>query len=222
MPRLGPIRAVGSVTATGSGTPAGRADVPRNPAMTPQHTTRCPDLSLSEVDPGRLRLLWPHASAASAGGPAAVCCPEVVDLAPADFADSLRHQLAAPLDPQPDLGVDDDDAPITLADLLAHPAPPAEPLRRVKDWAKPHMGEHGGELPREVAGVLYFAAVAADRVRGSGRVSELSNDQVAAGAAWALRLPWLDAGAAELFRAAIAKLRPSTPRADPSEPKPIG
>ena len=127
------------------------------------------------------------------------------------MAEGLRLQLAAPLgppvaDPDAGSGRDGGGGPCTYADLFAHAAPPTDVLRRVKDWAKPQMARHDAELPREVAGVIYFAAIVADRVRGTGTISELTDDRVRQGAKWALRLPWLDPGLADLFREAVAAL----------------
>lgn len=166
---------------------------------------------LSTIDPGRLSRLWsavvPPGSDGVGGraphevaGPGAVAC----DLLPSDLAEILRHQLAALLDPPASFGPDGD-APITYGELLAVPAPPIAVLRRVKDWAKPMMSRDDGELPREVAGVLYFAAVAAARVRGAGPISDLPDERLRKGATWALRLPWFeDSGLVVLFHEAVA------------------
>jgi hypothetical protein len=145
------------------------------------------DLDLSGFDPTRLSRLW---SSAVSTAPA---------WEPAELAEALQLQLGLRVGRPP--AADDFDG--TYRQLLVDPHPPMAALRRVKDWAKPMMSRDDGELPREVAGVLYFAAVAADRLRGSGSVSELPDERVRRGATWALRLPWLaEPMLTELFRAA--------------------
>jgi len=149
------------------------------------------------VDAARLSRLWPGAGLDLAGA-----------WRPGDAADALRHQLAAPLDAAAPAGPAGP-PPRTYADLLMRDTdPPAEQLRRVKDWAKPFMSRDDGEVPREVAGVLYFAAILAARLRRQ-RISGLPDDRLRQAALWALRLPWLDPGLAVVFQGAAALLGPT-------------
>src|SRR5688572_27287258 len=99
-----------------------------------------PDLSHAGVN--SLSQLWPGAGLGTSG-----------EWRPSDLGDVLRHQLAATLD----LGHADGCAsPRTYGDVLLRDAPPSvEALIRVKEWAKPFMSRDDGDVPREVAGVLY-------------------------------------------------------------------
>ena len=128
---------------------------------------------------------------------------------PDELGAVLRHQLGAILDVGPSQEPAVNKKPATYADLLLRDAaPPLEILRGVKDWAKPFTFRADGDLPREVAGVLYYAAILAARLRADARISELDDALLARAARWALRLPWLDASLAQLFRDALAALGP--------------
>jgi hypothetical protein len=185
---------------------------------------------LSSADAGRLSRLWPRPGGGDDGageGSSALGGAGVVpesDLPPEswgeqDLAAVLRHQLAAPLR---EAGAKPRGEIVTLGDLLTHPAPPEDLLRRVKKWAKagmPEDAEAGGfPLPREVAGVLYFAAVAAALVRGGQPIARLEGPGVIKGARWALARRWLDEATASLFREALAGLEPRP--AGPVDPVP--
>src|SRR6185437_13333535 len=98
----------------------------------------------------------------------------------------------------------------TLAALLSDPAPPVEALRRVKEWAKPAMQGYADDLPREVAGVIYFAAIHAALARAGERITHLTDASLRKGARWALRRPWLDPECAGVFREALAHLGSGT------------
>jgi hypothetical protein len=122
----------------------------------------------------------------------------------------LRHQLASLAPAAPGTR-----AAQTFREILLtnRPAPEALPaLRQIKDWAKPQMSCYDGEVPREVAGVIYFAAILSARARFGERLSELGDDRLRAAAAWAQRQPWLDDDdddndeLRELFRQAEASL----------------
>lgn len=80
-------------------------------------------------------------------------------------------------------------------------------LRRVKEWAKPQMARNDGEVPREVAGVIYFAAILRARLRFMERLSKLDDGRLRDAATWAQRQPWLDDELRELFRQAESKLK---------------
>ena len=186
--------------------------------------------SLSHIDPERLSRLWPQAGLSRAGHgigspaahPVSPAQPEpvVVRWEPAELGDVLRHQLAASLE----FGEDAEEhdlrftaaaqagaAPAprraaTLAALLSDPSPQVEALRRVKDWAKPAMQGYSDDLPREVAGVIYFAAIHAALARGGERITHLPDGSLRKGARWALRRPWLDPVCAAVLRDGLAHL----------------
>jgi len=126
---------------------------------------------------------------------------------PDELGAVLRHQLGATLDVGPSQEPAVNKKPATYADLLLRDAaPPLEILRGVKDWAKPFTFRDDGDLPREVAGVLYYAAILAARLRLGQRISELEDALLAKAARWALRLPWLDAAMTPLFTEALTSL----------------
>ena len=148
---------------------------------------------LSRVSADRLAALWPHAAHAPS-----------LDWNPSEFGDVLRHQLRAPLAAA---------APgqRTVADLLYREAAPSvEELRQLKEWAKSHMARDDGDIPREVAGVIYFAAIVRARMiagqnatGGDHRISELDNVRLRAGVDWALGQPWLDRHIADVLRSGL-------------------
>jgi hypothetical protein len=183
--------------------------------------------SLSNVDPERLSRLWPQAGPPRARNgnpvahPAHASQPEPADVQwePAELEDVLRHQLAAPFE----FGEADDGDALrftatapgappaprrgsTLAALLSDPSPQIEALRRAKEWAKPAMHGHADDLPREVAGVIYFAAIHAALSRGGERITHLTDGALRKGARWALRRPWLDPLCAAVFGEGLAHL----------------
>ena len=149
---------------------------------------------VSHADATRLRKLWPGND---------VDAP----WRPDELGDVLRHQLAAALDVRASDVAVANEMRSTYADLLLRDASPSlELLRGVKEWAKRFTFRDDGELPREVAGVLYYAAILAARLRLGERISELEDALLARAARWALRLPWLDPSMTPLFTQALASL----------------
>ena len=162
------------------------------PKMMPEPSGQLADVS--GADATRLRKIWPGNN---------------LDMPwrPHELGDVLSHQLAAELDIAPSAGPAGTLGRATYADLLLRDAaPPLGVLRGVKDWAKPFTFCDDGELPREVAGVLYYAAILAARLRLGKRISEQEDALLARAARWALRLPWLDASMTPLFTEAVASL----------------
>ena len=153
-----------------------------------------PDFAVA--DASQLTRLWPRSSGGAVESP----------WAPADLGPLLRHQLASPAPAAPGTR-----AALTFRDaLFANPsAAEALPaLRNIKDWAKPQMSRNDGDVPREVAGVIYFAAILSARVRFGERLSELDDSRLRDAAAWVQRQPWLDEGLRELFHLAESSLKP--------------
>jgi hypothetical protein len=163
---------------------------------------------LSRSDAARLSSLWPGAVDGSSG-----------TWLPADLGAVLRHQLAVPLDDDPAVPHVHDPA-MTCGALLSSAQPRLESLRRLKDWAKPNMTRDDGDVPREVAGVLYFAAILSARLRLGERISELTDDRLMNAIDWMLLLRWLDDGLAKLLREAAAVLKACVGAASCAEPKP--
>jgi hypothetical protein len=159
--------------------------------------TNLGQLDLSSIDPGRLSRLWSQALPADrvAVTNSTAAAPPVWTTD--ELCKALRLQLSY-LVPQAMAGTHA--IPITFGQLLTHPTPDVGLLRRLKDWAKPMMVRDDAELPREVAGVLYFAAVAAARLRcPDWPISDLSPSGILKGTNWALGREWLDASLIPLF-----------------------
>jgi len=154
---------------------------------------------LSSVGADRLSRLWPLVSTGEQG----IAPSPLWDAR--DLAEILTLQLATPVDPPKDGPSASGAFAGTYHDLLFHPDPPAAPLNQVKESTKRWMSCDDGDLPREVAGVLYFAAVSAARLRGVGGVSTLPEETLRRGATWALAQPWLDASLTGLFRGLLGK-----------------
>ena len=122
---------------------------------------------------------------------------------PAELASILRHQLAGRLqtDLAPKLVRDtftstnrDDGALDTFDDLFRHPRPPIEILAAVKSFAKKSQRPTHRKLPPEVAGVVYYLAIAAAIVRHGRRLTRLSDDELRQGFSCMLAYQWIDVG----------------------------
>ena len=157
---------------------------------------------LNNSDPSRLAPLLE--SVAGGAAPSLAWGPD-------ELAAVLRHQLAVPL--RLDLG-----EPLTalsrrleesvayrglagktLGQLLHDPHPPAGALELVKQFAKAHRTRRDGLLPREVATVLYYAAILVARTRCGVRLSTLDDRVLRDGAAWAAGLAWVDDDTRAMF-----------------------
>jgi hypothetical protein len=137
---------------------------------------------------------------------------------PGELAAVFRHQLAAPV--QFDLaGLDRRRAQQvrllaaaqglvlkSFRDLLQHPAPPVQLLELVKDFAKRAGSSAESPLPKAVATVLYYAAIAAARLRCDRRITRLDDAELRRGCAWARDQEWLDPETRELFTHTLARL----------------
>lgn len=121
-------------------------------------------------------------------------------------ADELKSLLAQQLQSNlPDLAPGAD--PLTLADLLHHPQPPLDLLRRVKDFAKFNRFDAASPLPPEVALLLYYGTIAVALIRLNQRITHLSDEDLRDGLAWVLRQPWVDERTLCLFRDGLDHLR---------------
>ena len=68
-------------------------------------------------------------------------------------------------------------------------------------YAPDMMRQHDAILPREVAGVIYFAVVVTAHMRCPGvGISDLADEQLGKGAAWALKQSWLDSALNSMFQ----------------------
>lgn len=130
-----------------------------------------------------------------------------------ELAAIFRHLLSAP--PEVDLRSLDAAAvdglagrsspagscPRSYRELLQQSDPNIAWLDLTKRFAKAAATD--GRLPREIAAVLYLAAIAAAWLHGHCRISDLENDALRHKVAWALSLPWLEKDISRLLRALL-------------------
>jgi hypothetical protein len=135
-----------------------------------------------------------------------------------DYEAMLRHQLRAPLllclrsEDEPGAGSDPVVEPFvenfrTMQQVLEAAQPPLELLKAVKQFAKGNVNGPAEALPRPIATVLYYAPIAAARVRLATRISQLSDASLDAGFRWALDQPWLVPPITPLLEQGLAHIR---------------
>jgi hypothetical protein len=115
-----------------------------------------------------------------------------------DYPHVLAHELATPL--RAELGAlasepgasrrRDPWLDRTFGELFSHPDPPGPLLRQVKDFAKGQRTRNG-HLPKEVATVLYYAAVAVALCKLSERITTLTDNELLTGFDWVLEREWI-------------------------------
>ena len=112
----------------------------------------------------------------------------------------LHHQLAAPIEFDFSLGGIEAEVDAAQAqeirsfgDLLHHDSPPLSLLTLAKDFAKRRLANPESPMPREIAGVLYFACIAAALVRHRRRITSLGDARLRKGLGWTADQPWVDA-----------------------------
>lgn len=113
-----------------------------------------------------------------------------------DLAGLLRHQLATPLENDlpnakglcPEL---DGQGMTTFSDLFAAEQPPRELLELTRLYAKSAAINRDRPLQRDVALVLYFAAIATGQTRLGLKLSSKSDADLQRAYGWALDRPWL-------------------------------
>ena len=148
------------------------------------------------------------------GGPAP-------DWRPGELGAVFRHQMTAPV--QFDLAGFDpafaarlrllSDAQGLLVksfrDLFQHPHPPVALLEAVKDFAKRAAQSREAILPKAVARMVYYLAIAAALVRCDRRISSLKRSELLRGLRWALAQEWLEGDARELLEEGVRRLEAS-------------
>jgi hypothetical protein len=129
----------------------------------------------------------------------------------ADLAAMLAHQLSAPLaetllaanllDPSAARQLTADIGP-QIRHALTHPHPPRELLHALKLLGKSPPDPADPALA-QISRLLYFAAIAAARVRLQVSLSALPDSDLRAATLWALSLPWLSPDLRPLFQASL-------------------
>lgn len=137
---------------------------------------------------------------------------------PEDLGGLLRHQLSAPLEFDPgDLSenaarraqqaLSHCDATLgSFRDLFQHPNPPLDLLRLTKWFAKSSRSRINSPLPREIATLLYFAAIAAAYTRCQTRITQLDDAALREGLEWGAQQCWVDDETRSLFQEALRAL----------------
>jgi hypothetical protein len=125
----------------------------------------------------------------------------------------LRHQLASPLrynlappDNSPTPLERDAFVEGSVADLLCHPHPSMDHLERLKRFAKAHAVDAQSPLPREIAMLLYYAAIVVALVRCNARITDLDDAALCRGIDGMLASPWIDPPTRDLLAAGRARL----------------
>jgi hypothetical protein len=116
---------------------------------------------------------------------------------PSELGAILAHELGTPIREALDdsslaeLKAEWAGADATVRKLLMHANPPPNLLERLKEIAKASSIVDDGPLPREVATVLYIAAIVAG-LRAGQKLSALDDESLRQRVEWACRRRWID------------------------------
>jgi hypothetical protein len=116
---------------------------------------------------------------------------------PSELGAILAHELDTPIrealdeSSSAELKAEWAGADATVRKLLAHPTPPPSLLERLKEIAKASSVVDDGPLPKEVATVLYIAAIVAG-LRAGQKLSGLDDESLRQRVEWACRRRWID------------------------------
>lgn len=135
----------------------------------------------------------------------------------ADLPRLLKHQLGLPLESLtslvPNGGTPDITAMLereqqpSLLDLFTSANPSLESLEQVKVLCKGAAQAVDPTLPKEVATILYYAAIAAAKLRKGESISSASPEALAEGLFRVLAIPWCDPQLKQLFAETYLALR---------------
>ncbi len=101
----------------------------------------------------------------------------------------------------------------TFGDLLGHPRPPLALLVLVKEFAKQLLKRRETVVPRPLASVLYFTAIAAAQAPKSEKVTDLDEEGVRQGISWALNQAWVGEPCRGILEKGLRAMDGSTGRA---------
>lgn len=141
-----------------------------------------------------------------------------------DLGAILRHQLSSPMEFSLDdlsqgqfnrLEVIAQSRQLLLrsfSELLLHEQPPLELLIRMKDFAKRQDIHPDSALPKDVCGVLYFAAISAALVRHQRCITSLDRASLRRGFQWGASREWVPEPIRALLRTACERSGPEETR----------
>ncbi len=104
--------------------------------------------------------------------------------------------------------------PRTFGQLLTEAAPPLEMLDMIRRFAKRSRTQGLEGMPEEIATVLYYAAIAAARLRHRESISKLDDAALMDGIDWALQQSWVAEPLRDLFSETIEAIRSREPETD--------
>jgi hypothetical protein len=126
---------------------------------------------------------------------------------PGELASIFRHQLASSIESDLIVLMPDRahklsrscalEPGLTYAQLFSMFHPPEEVLEAVKDLAKSIYHEQTAPIPREIGKAIYFATLAAAKLRLGNSISQIDEQSLRRGCEWAVAQPWLSS---ELMR----------------------
>jgi hypothetical protein len=117
-----------------------------------------------------------------------------------EFAQILKHQLGAKirtdLKNSPfarDAGLPESPllADLTFGEALTGDSPCIEILVLIKDFGKSHWHSKNSGLPKEIAMVLYYSALASALNHGHGLITKLPPESLLKGFQWAMEQEWV-------------------------------
>ncbi len=83
-------------------------------------------------------------------------------------------------------------ADLTFGQALYNSESPIALLNLIKDFAKFHWHSQNSGLPKEVAMVMYYAAIAAGLPRGRDAITTLPQESIKNGFGWVLAPDWVN------------------------------
>ncbi len=140
---------------------------------------------------------------------------------PTDLAALLRHQLAAPIDPdlkeakgrerelqKPGADLSAAARLMTFRDLIRDPHVPLPWLRMMKLYFGGHRSHPDSPIPREVSDTLYFACISLALARHGERITRLDGSTLRKNLEVTARQEWLDDELKPVFQEALRRLAP--------------
>jgi len=144
--------------------------------------------------------------------------PDAVPWSSSDLRAILDHQLAAPLIPELDQVAElaqcsRDEALVvfescgcrTFGEILGSQSRPHRAIRILKEYAKGALTDEGS-LPRDVARVLYVAAILRGKQAGITDISSLDDANLEREARRCLTFGWLPDSIRELLKSGLPKM----------------